>query len=54
MKPIEIKQMRSNMKLTQQDLAYMLDTTPVTVSRWERGETKPSKIYVKMMLKMNK
>jgi len=54
MTPQEIKNLRSELKLTQQELAYILKTTPVTVSRWERGESKPSKIFISEMKKLLK
>tara|TARA_R110002153_G_scaffold244949_1_gene400444 strand:+ start:695 stop:859 length:165 start_codon:yes stop_codon:yes gene_type:complete len=54
MKPNEVKQLREDLKLTQQELAYMLQVAPMTVSRWETGNSKPSRIFTTMMLKMNK
>ena len=52
MKAEEIKSLRDRLGLTQQDLAIKLETTPVTVSRWERGESKPSKLFVREMKKL--
>jgi len=52
MSPEQIKSLRANNQLTQQELAYKLNTTPVTVSRWERAESKPSKTFIAQMLKM--
>ena len=48
----EIKDLRSRLKLTQPELAYKLDVAPMTVSRWERGVSEPSKIFIKLMQKM--
>lgn len=36
-----IKEARESLKMTQEDLAILLETTSVTVSRWERGEIRP-------------
>ena len=52
MTPEEIKQLRERLKLTQMELAYLLDTTPTSVSGWELGRNKPSKIYVREMKKL--
>ena len=37
-----IKEIRLNLRLTQRGLAERLGIDPITVSRWERGETVPS------------
>ncbi len=50
MKSEEISEMRKKMKLSQEKLAALLGTTHVTVNRWERGKTKPSRLYVKELL----
>ena len=52
MAPEEIKEIRERMKLTQMELAYLLETTPTTISRWESGHTKPSKLFVREMRKL--
>lgn len=52
MSPEEIKQLRERLKLTQPELAYKLQIAPMTVSRWERGVSDPSKVFVTQMLKM--
>lgn len=37
-----IKQLRELMRITQKDLAKMLDTTQQTIGRWEKGQAEPS------------
>jgi len=36
-----LKSIRKNFELDQEQLAYLLDVSPGTISQWERGETKP-------------
>jgi transcriptional regulator with XRE-family HTH domain len=38
----DVKQLRSRAKLSQEDLAKLLGTSWVTVSRWERKVTEPN------------
>lgn len=40
-----IKSFRLQHDLTQKQLAQKIDVDPITVSRWERGETHPSDLY---------
>jgi len=42
---MKIKEIRKKLGRTQKGLAKILGTTPVTIGRWERGETKPLPIY---------
>lgn len=42
MSPEEIKEVRTRWGLSQASLAYMLGMTVDSVSKWERGENKPS------------
>lgn len=46
---IKLKEFRTNHNLTQSDLAEKLDVSDKTISKWELGETYPSK---KNMLKL--
>lgn len=39
-----IPELRSAMNITQEDLAKLLGVTAVSISRWENGKTKPTKI----------
>ncbi len=38
----DIKQVRLNSFLTQEEFAKELDVTVMTINRWERGKTKPT------------
>lgn len=39
-----LPELRSAMNITQEDLAKLLGVTSVSISRWENGRTKPTKI----------
>jgi len=38
----EIKELRIRLKMSRPDLARALDVAPVTIKRWEQGESKPN------------
>lgn len=40
-----IKSFRLEHELTQKQFAQRIEVDPITVSRWERGETHPSDLY---------
>lgn len=40
----KIKQIRTELHLTQEDLARRLEVTLITVNRWESGICKPSRL----------
>ncbi len=42
-----IKQIRETLGLTQEDFAREIGATGITVSRWERGKAKPSRMAVR-------
>lgn len=44
---MDIKALRSKLKLTQKELAAKLGTTWGTISRWEHNRTKPSPLAQK-------
>jgi len=52
MTPQEVKNLRESLGLTQLELANKLETTPVTVCKWENAVCKPSKLFVREMKKM--
>jgi putative transcriptional regulator len=39
-----IRELRRNMRMTQEELAHTLGITVATVNRWENGHAKPSKL----------
>ena len=41
---LDIKTVRNRMGLTQVEFAIKLGVDPITISRWERGLSKPSKL----------
>ena len=52
MKPQEVKDLRESLGLTQLEMANKLETTPVTVCKWEKGVCKPSKLFVREMKRL--
>ena len=50
--PISLKAYRVNSGYTIEQVAKELDINPATVSKWERGLTKPKKLYLEAMAKM--
>ncbi len=46
---MDIKRLRKEMGLTQQELAVKLGIGVTTVSRWERGTTRPSRMALKLL-----
>lgn len=49
-----IKQLRSQLNMTQADLASKIGVTVSTVARWETGVYKPSKLAVTQLNKLLK
>lgn len=45
-----IKSIRNKAKMNQEQFANSLETTVISINRWEKGKTKPSKIYHKALL----
>lgn len=52
MKAEEIKAMRQKACISQYALAALLGTTVVSVNRWERGKSKPSRLYQRELLRV--
>jgi len=50
----EIKALRTKMKLTQKQLADTLGVDTGTVSRWERGEKRPSQLARRQLARLQK
>jgi putative transcriptional regulator len=45
----EIREFRRKMTMTQEELAHQLGVTVSTVNRWENGHTKPSKLAMQSL-----
>ena len=49
---IDVKEIRKKLGITQQELAYQLGVGVITVSRWERGSAKPSRLARKELARL--
>lgn len=49
-----IKKLRKALRVTQVDFARILDVDPITISRWERGETKPLPVHKRKLMRLQK
>ncbi len=47
-----IKKLRKAQGLSQVEFARMLDVDSITISRWERGQTKPMPVHKRKMLRL--
>jgi DNA-binding transcriptional regulator YiaG len=45
--PEQVKAVRRQLKLSQEELAHALGVSFATVNRWENGKTSPSKLALK-------
>jgi len=52
MADIDIKKLRRELKITQRDLAEKLGVDVITVSRWERKETRPSNLAKRQLARL--
>ena len=50
----KVKALRKKLNLTQTELAKMLGVVKMTVSRWERGETRPSQLALRQIERLMK
>ncbi len=41
---VDIRELRRNLRMTQEEFAHTLGITVATVNRWENGHAKPSKL----------
>lgn len=48
----EIIQIRKDLEISQEKFAQLLGTTVVTINRWEKGKTRPSRLYLKELNKL--
>lgn len=49
---MEIKQLRRELGLTQEQLAHKLGVTVKTVNRWEMGRAKPSPLALRQLTQL--
>lgn len=49
MTPEEILAVRKKMGVTQEKFAALVGTTVVSVNRWENGQTKPCRYFIKQL-----
>lgn len=52
MTPEEIKAIRLNLGLTQEQFAHKIGATVASVNRWENGKATPFRLYVQAMKKL--
>lgn len=50
----EIRQLRETLGRTQEGMAAIVETSQVTWSRWERGESSPLPVFAKKLEKLRK
>lgn len=44
-----VREMRSRLKLTQEEFAARLGVTFISINRWENEKTRPSKMAIKLL-----
>jgi len=49
MSEINIKELRTKLKLTQEGLAHLIGVSFCTLSRWENNKSKPSPMAIKIL-----
>jgi len=49
MNPVEIKEIRMKLGLSQEAFAHLIGVTFGTINRWERGAFKPSRLAVEQI-----
>ena len=54
MKNKDIKNLRKTLGLTQKELAARVKVDAITVSRWERGEQRPSSQAARQLARLSK
>ena len=50
----EVKKLRTQMMLDQQEFADVMAVDKGTVSRWERGKQKPKPVHLRRMARLSK
>lgn len=49
---LSLKRLRKNKNLTQKDLAKIMGVTPITISMWETGRTRPTSKHFNELCKV--
>lgn len=49
----DIKKLRKQLALTQEEFAHEIGVTFATVNRWENGKSKPSRLATKILAVLN-
>jgi DNA-binding transcriptional regulator YiaG len=52
MSPKQIRGLRKDLELTQQELADLIGAQRVTVARWEIGTSRPTGAYLKLLVEL--
>ena len=51
-KGIDVKELRKQLGLTQDEFAVKLGVAPYTVRRWESGKTQPSRMAKRLLMEI--
>ena len=49
----DIRKLRKQLALTQEEFAHEIGVTFATVNRWENGKSKPSRLAIKILAALN-
>ena len=49
-----IKALRKKLKLTKVDMARKFLVDPITITRWERGDSRPSLVHIRKLERMER
>jgi len=49
----DIRTLRKQLGLTQEEFAHQIGVTFATVNRWENGKSEPSRLAIKMLMALN-
>jgi DNA-binding transcriptional regulator YiaG len=52
LRPEQIRAIRKELRLTQEELAHELGIAVSTINRWENGKSQPGKMACKFLLKI--